>query len=85
MNRSFSFRHQGQRFSIRVSSFNGRISLGMDGWLVGEFWSVDRVVRNCEEQARYQSGSRRARKMDRRTVELIEDFVRLHENAWLGS
>ncbi|NBV51647.1 hypothetical protein EBR78_10585 [bacterium] len=85
MNKVFNFRYQGQKFSIKVSSFNGRISLGSNGWLMGEFWSVDSLVRNCREIVRHEKGTMRVPSMNRRTVERIEDFVRTHENAWLGN
>ena len=85
MSKVLNFRYQGQQFSIKVSRFNGRISLGNDGWLAGEFWSVGKLVKACQEIVRHQRGTMRVPSMSRRTVERIENFVRLHENAWLGN
>lgn len=85
MNKVLTIRFRKHKYHIKVSAFNGRISLGYDDWLLGEFWSVGKTISHIEEQARWAEGAIRAPKLSKKTVERIEDFVRLHPDAWLGN
>lgn len=80
-----SFKFRGHRYSIRVSEFNGHLSLGYDDWMLGDFRSVDKLISHIEEQARWTEGAIRAPRLSKRAVTRIEDFVRKFPNTWLGN
>lgn len=80
-----SFRFRGHTYSIKVAQFSGRLSLGYDGWLLGEFWSIEKLISHIEEQARWTEGAIRAPKLPKRVVTKIETFVQSNATAWQGN
>lgn len=85
MNKCMRFRFGGREWLLNVSRFNGRISVGCNGSLQGEFWAVDDVVWSIQEWTRWKMSVPRLRKLSRRRVEMIEDFIREFPNTWLGN
>lgn len=85
MNKVLTIRFRKHRYSIKVSEFNGRISLGYDDWLLGEFWSVGKTISHIEEQARWTEAAIRAPKLPKRVVARIETFVQSNATAWQGN
>jgi hypothetical protein len=73
---ALAIRFRKHQYSIKVSKSDGRISLGFDVWLLGEFWSVGAVISHIEEQSRWADGLIRAPKLPKGSVERIENFIR---------
>lgn len=76
MNEVLTIRFRRHKYSIKTSKSDGRISLGFDDWLLGEFWSSDAVISHIEEQARWADDLIRAPKLPKGSVERIENFIR---------
>jgi len=81
-----SFKFRGHVYSIKVRSFNGMIQLGFDGWLLGNFRCKEQLIFQIEEQARWIGGCGiKAKKLPKKILQKIEDFLAADESVWQGN
>lgn len=85
MSEVLDFKFCGHTYSIKVRPFNGMVILGFDGWLLNQFRCKSALISHIEEQARWSLGSINAKKLPKRIVSKIEQFLAENEFAWKGS
>jgi hypothetical protein len=80
-----SFKFCGHVYEIKVYSFNGMIMLGFDGWLLGSFRCKQQLISHIEEQARWIDGSIKVKKLPKKILGKIEEFLAADESVWQGN
>jgi len=80
-----SFKFCGHVYEIKVYAFNGMIMLGFDGWLLGSFRCKQQLISHIEEQARWIGGSIKVKKLPKKILQKIEDFLAADESVWQGN
>jgi hypothetical protein len=80
-----SFKFRGHVYSIKVRSFNGMIQLGFDGWLLNNFRCKQQLISHIEEQARWAEGAIKTKKLPKKILGKIEEFLAADESVWQGN
>jgi hypothetical protein len=80
-----SFKFWGHNYGLKVSSFNGMITVTHGGWIVGCFRCKDKMLAWVEEDARWRECAIKGRKLPKATRERIENYLAQDEFAWKGN
>lgn len=79
------FKFCGHTYEISIYSFSGRIMLGFDGWLLGSFRSKQQLISAIEEQGRWIGCAIKTKRLSKKILQKIEDFLSADESVWQGS
>lgn len=80
-----SFKFWGHNYALKVSTFNGLITVTHNGWIVGLFRCKDKMMAWVEEDARWRECAIKGRKLPKSTRERIENYLAQDEFVWQGN